>query len=97
MYGVWRPVWFDSWVGEAMTIIAIPDIHYPFQNVKAEEECLYAIKQERPSHVVQLGDLYDQYSFSRFTRKNLGTPEEEVRAAVSSAQSLWNRVRKNSP
>lgn len=80
-----------------MKILILGDIHFPFHNKKAVKEALYAVKQEKPTHVVQIGDLYDQYSFSRFTRKNLETPDEELRRGHESAIDLWNSISRSSP
>lgn len=77
-------------------ILVLGDLHFPFHNQKALKEVLYAVKQEKPTHVVQIGDLYDQYSFSRFTRKNLVLPGDELREARDRAIDLWSSVRGNS-
>ncbi len=76
-----------------MKTLILGDIHFPYHNKKALKEALYAVKHEKPTHVVQIGDLYDQYGFSRFTRKNLELPEEELRQARSLAKELWMGIR----
>lgn len=78
-------------------ILILGDIHFPFHNKKALAKVLSEVKRIKPTHVVQIGDLYDQYSFSRFTRKNLQTPEEELRESRNAGISLWNSVHKNAP
>lgn len=70
-------------------ILILGDIHFPYHNKKALKEAMYAVKHEKPTHVVQIGDLYDQYSFSRFTRKNLTLPEQELREARLHAEDMW--------
>lgn len=72
-----------------MKIVAIPDIHFPYHNSRALKEVLYAVKHEKPTHIVHLGDLYDQYAFSRFTRKNLELPEQELKQARLQAIDMW--------
>ncbi len=79
-----------------MKILILGDIHFPYHNAKALKEAVYAVKQEKPTHVVQIGDLYDQYSFSRFTRKNLTLPEQELSLARRQAVDMWAQVRENS-
>lgn len=71
-------------------ILILGDIHFPFHHKKALKEALYAVKHEKPTHVVQIGDLYDQYSFSRFTRKNLTLPDEELKEARLLAIDMWS-------
>lgn len=75
--------------------VILGDIHFPFHKESALKEALYLTKQIKPTHVVQIGDLYDQYGFSRFTRKNIILPEQELREAVSLANEMWETVRKN--
>lgn len=78
-------------------ILVLGDIHFPYQHTKAVREALYAVKHEKPTHIVQIGDLYDQYSFSRFTRKNITSPEEEVKKGRESALTMWSTVNRFSP
>lgn len=73
--------------------LILGDIHFPFHNSKAIKEVLYAIKSEKPENIVQIGDLYDQYGFSRFTRKNIELPEKELAEARSLGLELWNNIR----
>lgn len=80
-----------------MKILVLGDLHMPFHNKKALKEAQYAIKHEKPTHVVQIGDLYDQYSFSRFTRKNVTSPEEEVRKGREEAIDLWSSISRSTP
>lgn len=77
-------------------ILVLGDLHFPYHNKKALKEVLYAIKQEKPKYVVQIGDLYDQYSFSRFTRKNITLPETELRDARGFAEEMWSRIHSSS-
>lgn len=72
-----------------MKIIIIGDLHFPYHNKNALKEVTRAIKAEKPTHIVQIGDLYDQYSFSRFTRKNITLPEAELKAAREESTKMW--------
>lgn len=76
-------------------ILVLGDIHFPYHHKTALKEALYAIKAEKPDAVVQIGDLYDQYSFSRFTRKNLVLPETELKEARNYAKDLWSAVNRS--
>jgi predicted phosphodiesterase len=72
------------------------DLHFPYHNPKALKETLYAVKHEKPNYVVQIGDLLDQYSFSRFTRKNITLPERELSCARREAVDMWKQVKDKS-
>lgn len=80
-------------------VIAIPDLHFPF----VHKDCLTwiiedVIKYEKPDIIIQLGDLEDQFSFSRFARtNNLMTPKEELDSALALSGVMWERVRKAAP
>ncbi len=74
-------------------ILIFGDIHFPYHNGKALKRALEAVKREKPTHVVQIGDLYDQYSFSRFTRKNITLPQSELQLARQQAIDFWNKVK----
>lgn len=75
-----------------MRIVILGDLHFPYHNEKALTEVLYQVKHIKPTHVVQIGDLYDQYCFSRFTRKNLDLPEQELTEARDQGRALWRRL-----
>ncbi len=68
------------------------DMHLPYQNEAALIKALDAVKIEKPTHVIQIGDLYDQYSFSRFTRKNIVLPQSELETARRQAIEFWDRI-----
>lgn len=72
-----------------MKILILGDIHFPYHNKAALKEAVSAIQVEKPDYVVQIGDLYDQYCFSRFTRKNLTLPEAELAEAREESTRLW--------
>lgn len=56
---------------------------------------LALIGRLKPLHIVQLGDLYDFYSFSRFPRThNLMTPLQEVEQGRKEAEAFWRDIRK---
>ncbi len=51
------------------------------------------IRKLKPKVVVQLGDLYDLYSFSRFPRSlNVITPAQEIKQGRKGAEEMWKAV-----
>lgn len=78
-------------------ILILGDIHFPYENYKALEKVFNAIEDEEPTHVVQIGDLYDQYCFSRFTRKNIALPDQELSDARNDAKLMWMTVKEIVP
>lgn len=78
-------------------ILVIGDCHIPFHNKPTVRNIMKAIKEEKPTHVVQIGDLLDQYNFSRFTKKNIMTAVKEIKLARKYSKQMWEDVRKNAP
>lgn len=76
-----------------MKILILGDLHMPYHNKKALTETLYAVKHEKPDVVVQIGDLFDQYGFSRFLRKNIDLPQAELMSARSYAEDMWSGIK----
>lgn len=74
-------------------ILIVGDLHFPYHNKRAIKRVYEAIKKEKPTHIVQIGDLYDQYSFSRFTKKNITTSKQEIAKANSAGKSFWSKIR----
>lgn len=73
-------------------ILILGDCHFPYHSEKALKEALYAVKHEKPTHVVQIGDLYDQFVFSRFTKKNIQMPEAELESGRERAVRMWSSI-----
>lgn len=81
-----------------MKVLAVPDVHAPWQDVKQVEEIISAAKAERPDVVIQLGDFYDSYTFSRFSRNmDFITPADELRLGRESFQTFWSAVQWAAP
>ncbi len=56
------------------------------------------IKEVQPDHVVQLGDLYDLFGFSRYPRSlNICTPKQEMEQARAMAERFWHNVQQACP
>lgn len=78
--------------------LCIPDTHFPF--VSTEVLCAiyeFADRMERTGNpvkrIVQLGDLYDMFSHSRFPRSfNFYTPRAEREAGYAGAAEMWKTL-----
>lgn len=79
-------------------VLAIPDIHAPFQDTDAILKIYAWVRRLQPTHIVCLGDEYDMYSFSKFPRsQNLMTPKEELAEGRAVLQRMWKNVQKEAP
>jgi predicted phosphodiesterase len=95
-----QPLVWEGIMARRTMLVAIPDVHFPFSNDAAIAEVIEFIKvhSKNISHIVQLGDLMDFLSFSRFPRSLNGyTPREEVRLAREKAEAFWKNIRKACP
>lgn len=74
------------------------DIHFPFHHPVALAVAMYYCIKWKPEVIVQVGDLRDWYSSSRFTRKvNLFTPKEEDEKATYLSDLFWETLIKHLP
>lgn len=72
-------------------------MHLPWVDGLKLKAVYEAIEREKPEIVVQLGDLYDFYSHSKFPRNtDLITSREEICEARQAAEAFWKNVRKSS-
>lgn len=80
------------------TIVGIGDLHLPFSSPRALH-WLYnkILKPLQPHIIVQLGDLYDLFSYSKFPKRMVMTPAQEVELARSEAAEFWRQVRRLVP
>lgn len=80
-----------------MKIVAIPDLHFPFVDKVKLAEAVRITNKFNPEAVIQLGDLYDQISFSKYARDvseiNL-TPAKEAELGRGMAEVFWNSLKK---
>jgi hypothetical protein len=80
------------------TVVAIGDFHAPWQCESALEWALDLIAELQPKTVVQMGDLYDMYSFGRHPRNpNHITPAAEIDTGRGAAEELWRAVKLAAP
>lgn len=79
-------------------IVVLGDIHFPYENKRAIQRSIEYIKLVKPTHVVQIGDLYDQYFASRYSKNvNFTTPEKELGESFKRASVMWEQIRKAAP
>ena len=56
------------------------------------------VKKIKPTHIVQIGDLFDFYSYSRFPSSlNVSTPHREVREGRWMAERMWADLQTAAP
>jgi predicted phosphodiesterase len=80
-----------------MKVFIISDTHFPFVDQKAYKKMMQALKKEKPDAVVQVGDLLDQYVFSKYSKSLEITPSQEISKALKMAESMWSEIRKIVP
>lgn len=74
-------------------ILAIGDTHFPFAHGPTLEKIYRFAEREQPMHIVQMGDLMDQWSHSRFPQsRNYYRPDEEMQLARSQAEEFWRTL-----
>lgn len=79
-------------------VFIFSDIHFPFQNKQKLNKAFELLEKEKPDVVIQIGDLLDQYVFSKYTRDlSIITPEKEIKLAIKQANEFWKRVQKIVP
>ncbi len=80
------------------TVLAVPDLHFPWVFANGLTGLYGAIEQIKPDIVLQLGDLYDMYAHSKYARSHdVMTPKEEKLEARAGAEAFWNNVKKCAP
>lgn len=81
-----------------LKVLVIPDQHFPFVNKKALEKLIVLAKELQPTHIVNVGDTYDMYSFSRFARSlNVMTPKQEMKKGRAMAEKMWADIQEAAP
>lgn len=73
------------------------DTHFPFTHLPTIEMFYEWISENQPTHVFQMGDLHDQFSQSRFPRKHIINPYEEIKQSIKMASEFWKDVRRYVP
>jgi predicted phosphodiesterase len=80
-----------------MKVFILSDIHFPFHDKRAYKKALEAIKREKPTAVVQIGDLLDQYVFSKYSKKSSITPQMDIVKGLEQARQMWKDIKRLVP
>lgn len=79
-------------------VMILGDTHFPFEHLGAVAQAVDLIREYQPDYVVQVGDLYDMLSFSKYPRSyNIYTPSDELSLARTKAVAMWSAVRAAAP
>ncbi len=78
-------------------VLIVSDVHFPFHCKKAYKKLLKVIKEERPTHVVQIGDVIDQYVYSKYSKSPEITPSNDIVRGIEMAEEFWAVVKKLAP
>ena len=74
-------------------ILALGDAHFPYHHRRALEWAYRLADKFKPTHVVQVGDLYDQFGFSRYPKVVKMDPEKELELARNAAEEMWSHFK----
>lgn len=74
-------------------VFVISDTHFPFHNKKGIKDMLKILKKERPTHVIQIGDLLDQYVFSKYSRSLNITADNDIIMGLINADDMWKDIK----
>ncbi len=79
-------------------VLILGDTHLPYADTKALVKTIAYAQEAQPTHIVQIGDLYDHHAFSRFYRSlEQGDPADELKAGREMAEILWTSLKRAAP
>lgn len=88
---------FDLNPGDVL--IGIPDLHFPFCHRGFLKWSIKMVSKYQDFfqtvHVIQLGDMYDLYGFSRWGKIEKTNAKKEVETARKLATEFWENIRGN--
>lgn len=76
-------------------VFVISDTHFPFHNKKAFKKVMNLIAKEQPTYVIQIGDLLDQYAFSKYSKTLNINPKKELTQGLKYAKDMWVSIQKS--
>lgn len=80
--------------------MCIGDVHAPFIHKPTFGKVLRYLEnlKKKPNYIIQIGDLYDFYSASRFPKNpNIITPDQEVLEGRECAEEMWRALKNRAP
>lgn len=93
-----KPKVIDSTPRNFRPMLFIGDTHFPFAHQPTLEKIYRFAEKEKPEYIIQLGDLQDQFSHSRFpASKNFYKPDEEMQLARKQSIDFWLELKKACP
>lgn len=77
----------------------VGDLHAPFANLALLEKIYRFAEKHQPKCIVQIGDLYDHLSHSKFPRSTASSfnARQEQEAARAQAETMWRELQKAAP
>lgn len=84
--------------GKYEKFAVIGDTHFPFHCPVLIKKIVERIRITQPKFIIQVGDLYDYWSQSKYPKSlNLLTPQEEVLKGRLAAEEMWAAIHKVAP
>lgn len=77
--------------------LVVGDCHFPFVDYDCLQAVYSACKIHRPQRVVQVGDLYDLFAWSKFPKSLVYTPQDEIYEGRKMAEAFWKNIQKQTP
>jgi predicted phosphodiesterase len=82
----------------AVRAIVIGDTHWPWASKRWYQWMLGEIRSRQPDHIIQIGDLYDNYFLSRHPKHlSILTPQDEVDQGDTCAKDMWAKIKAVAP
>ena len=73
-------------------VFVISDTHFPFHSKKAYKVMMAKLKKEKPTHVVQVGDILDQFIFSKYPKSDTINFDSDVKLGLEVAKKMWKDI-----
>ncbi len=78
-------------------IFTFGDLHFPYHHKPTVRRAFERLEEKPFDMIVQIGDLFDQYAFTRFPKKNVDLPQRELTYGRECAIAFWEEVKKRQP
>lgn len=84
--------------GDYTPTLCAGDIHFPWASQDALSMFYCLVEQLSPKRIIQMGDLFDMFSFASFSKSRLITrADQEILEGRKMAESFWSTIRKLAP